>query len=30
MVLGYIYHNLGEATSHPNYPSKANAILPRH
>ena len=30
IVLGYIYHGLGEATSHPNHPSKANTIFPSY
>ena len=29
-VLGYIYHGLGEAASHPDHPGKANAIFPSH
>jgi len=28
IVPGYIYHGLGEAASHPAYPSKANVIFP--
>ncbi|KAJ8430923.1 LOW QUALITY PROTEIN: hypothetical protein Cgig2_033551 [Carnegiea gigantea] len=30
IVLGYIYYGLGEATSHPNHPGKANTIFPSH
>ncbi|KAJ8435463.1 hypothetical protein Cgig2_021096 [Carnegiea gigantea] len=30
MVLGYIYHGLGEAASHPDHPGKANVIFPSH
>ena len=30
IVLGYIYHSLGDATSNPNYPDKANTIFPIH
>ena len=29
-VLGYIYHGLGEAASHQEYPDKANVIFPSH
>ena len=29
-VLGYIYHELGEAASHPDHPGKANTIFPSH
>ena len=29
-MLGYIYHGLGEATSHPDYPGEANVIFPSH
>ncbi|KAJ8438665.1 hypothetical protein Cgig2_031630 [Carnegiea gigantea] len=29
-VLGYIYHDLGEVASHPDYPGKANTIFPIH
>ena len=29
-VLGYIYHILGEAASHPDNPGKANVIFPCH
>ncbi|KAJ8426817.1 hypothetical protein Cgig2_022598 [Carnegiea gigantea] len=29
-VLGYIYHGLREAASHPDYLGKANAIFPSH
>jgi len=29
-VLGYIYHGLGEAASHPDNPGKAIAIFPCH
>jgi len=29
-VLGYIYHGLGEAASHPDHPDKANVIFPTH
>ncbi|KAJ8423940.1 hypothetical protein Cgig2_008567 [Carnegiea gigantea] len=30
MVLGSIYHGLGETASDPDHPSKANAIFPNH
>jgi len=29
-MLGYMYHGLGEAASHPDYPGKANVIFPNH
>ena len=30
MVVGYLYHSLGEATSHPDHPTKPNTIFPNH
>jgi len=30
MVLGYIYHGLGEAASDPYHPGKANTFFPSH
>jgi len=30
MMLGYIYHSLGEAASHPDHPSKVDTIFPSH
>jgi len=30
MVLGYIYHGLGETASHPDHPGKADVIFPNH
>ncbi|KAJ8432580.1 hypothetical protein Cgig2_026628 [Carnegiea gigantea] len=30
MVLGYMYHGLEEAASHPDHPGKANTIFPSH
>ncbi|KAJ8428861.1 hypothetical protein Cgig2_010803 [Carnegiea gigantea] len=30
VVLGYIYHDLGEVVCHPDHPSKANIIFPNH
>jgi len=30
VVLGYIYHGLGQATSHPGHPGEAGGTLPIH